>query len=427
MATKFSQRYYTTTSTAETPFGTTVNRSSYSSALGGEDSKSGVSNPGWKSMVARHVGATTGFSASRTEVHYSPTVIKNNYDPHVFGGPSNQWIFSTSEGVVIDPTDYLRGFRSLDLSNVQRLALQRIYANIRSVRSSFSGGVFLGELRETLQLIKHPAQALRRSLDSYATRAYKRVRSVKGFPRGSGVVPPSARRQVAKVLQDTWLEYSLGVTPLISDIQSGYNTLRKKGKAFAQGDAIDVRGESQDSTVTSNPWQSAIVGKDTFQPRAVDRAFGTVRYSGAVWGYPFGRSLEDKTLWGLDNSQFFPTLWEIMPYSFIVDYFINVGDVLDAWSMGAVQMAWSQLTVRQFSEAIRTDWRVIQHDPWTVSNQINQGQLMVRKRLVSRTNLGTQLDLPTLIFKLPTHIGQAFNLSALFNLRGVKASRYPSY
>jgi hypothetical protein len=425
-----SKKTFSTLQTVNTAF---QSNSSYTTSVvtTPDSERIGVSNPAWRTQVATHNSATTNLTASRFSVKYRHAKIRSEYDPAAFGGPQNLWIDDTREGIITDPHDVIDlsdPATFVDLSRAQNFALQRMYRNIRSARTSFSGGVFLGELRETLELIKRPASLLRRSLDSYATRAYKRVRSVKDFPRGGGVVPPKSRRAVGKALRDTWLEYSLGVMPLVGDIQAGYDTLREKSKAFSQGDAIECQGTGKEEYVysTDSPG-TVIVGHDDFKCTLILQYSGDARYKGAVWGYPYGRPLNDLTLWGLDRTQFIPTLWEVMPYSFLIDYFFNVGDILDAWSMGAVELAWSQLTVRRRANLFRTNWRVNFHDPWTLRNSITQGEFNLLRTTLSRANLGTQLDFPTLTWRLPTRVGQAFNLSALLNLQGVSASKWPKY
>lgn len=411
-----------------TPFTEFISYQDFGS-FGMRKAKQGVDNPLWRFYVENHVSAGTNFSAVLEEVDYQHTKIVSNYHPEVFGGPQNSWADCTWEGVIIDPADSVGGTVDdfVTTTRCQNLALQRIYGEIRSARSSFSGATFLAELQEALHGIRHPLVSLRRSLDSYASRAYKRVRSVKGFPRGGGVVPPSARRRVAKTLQDTWLEYSLGIMPTVRDIQAGYDTLRKKTAAFQSGDTIPVRGQAAEQYVRAVPSSGVVINHDFYGYTRTVRGYVSVRYEGAVWGYPYGRPLDDATLWGLDRTTFFPTLWEIMPYSFLIDYFTNVGDVIDAWSLGAVKMAWSQMTTRKERFYIRSNWRAFTKDPWTSQSEITQGQFTVHKKTVDRAQLGTQLDFPVVQFKLPTHVGQALNLSALFNLQGVKAKKFPAY
>jgi hypothetical protein len=55
----------------------------------------------------------------------------------------------------------------------------------------------------------------------------------------------------------------------------------------------------------------------------------------------------DPALIGFDLSSWAPTLWELIPYSFLIDYFTNVGDVIRGWSHLGVRLAWCNRTSRK--------------------------------------------------------------------------------
>jgi hypothetical protein len=43
---------------------------------------------------------------------------------------------------------------------------------------------------------------------------------------------------------------------------------------------------------------------------------------------------------GLTANQFIPTLYEIMPWSFLIDYFSTLGVVVNAWASSGTKLAW---------------------------------------------------------------------------------------
>jgi len=49
---------------------------------------------------------------------------------------------------------------------------------------------------------------------------------------------------------------------------------------------------------------------------------------------------------GLGISDVLPAVWEAIPWSFMVDYFINVGEVFDSFNNLSVELAWLKRTVR---------------------------------------------------------------------------------
>jgi hypothetical protein len=85
--------------------------------------------------------------------------------------------------------------------------------------------------------------------------------------------------------------------------------------------------------------QSAIVkqGFDipVYNQKTVDKFAQIVTFYGSYQGHvadekldvTIGRAVE---LSGFQFRDFVPTVWELIPYSFVSDYFVNIGDILEA-------------------------------------------------------------------------------------------------
>jgi hypothetical protein len=86
-----------------------------------------------------------------------------------------------------------------------------------------------------------------------------------------------------------------------------------------------------------------------------------------VWapatGSVAGRELEN---WGFSPDNFVPTIYNLIPWSFLVDYFSNIGDVIDAMSIRNVGLAWGCKTTRQ-----QVDWRIDYAQPVAVATDPN--------------------------------------------------------
>lgn len=165
-------------------------------------------------------------------------------------------------------------------------------------------GLMLAEGRETLSMLLNPFSSLRKLLTRMVASR-----------RGKGL----------KAITDTWLEYRYGVMPLLSDIDA----LRQLGqKQLNINSDINVKRSSL---------------------KVVTTPYSVSRFKGLQCGssYAIGtRSVKQETIYratslymcnlttaanlGLDASSIPATLWELVPYSFVVDWFIDVGSWIKA-------------------------------------------------------------------------------------------------
>jgi len=64
--------------------------------------------------------------------------------------------------------------------------------------------------------------------------------------------------------------------------------------------------------------------------------------------------VEDMKTFGFRPEEFVPTAWELIPYSFVVDYFTNVNDIINAWAYRSAGIEWLQYTAYRESEVKTT-------------------------------------------------------------------------
>lgn len=235
-------------------------------------------------------------------------------------------------------------------------ALQRFLSSYQDNITKFQGGVFLREIKETIGLIVRPAKIVRSRLDQYYQRA-KKARA--GF-----------RNRVSKDLANEWLQYKFGVLPLLSDIEDG-------SKALADISAnrrlqTRITGSAKNSWVTSRSAGSGGINTTVMDYWEVSEYSLQYKYYGSMW-LDTGSPTHIISALGFSPANWLPTAWELIPYSFIIDYFTNIGDLLNSWSYGTMQLNWSNMTTRRTRKSTRRVIALRQTSPFWVHKSISNG------------------------------------------------------
>jgi len=366
-----------------------------------DDKDLGPNVQGWRQRIARGESATTTLSGTRAYWIIEPGLINTCvYDPIYPVGLQYVELFYSGEFVGTSvPSE--PAFLSETKANNE--ALSSLVRRARSIQTQFMGGVFLGELSEALKMIRHPAAALRRGLDDYLGSVKERTRRLKNNPR-------------RKVAADTWLEYSFGWSPLIRDIEDGRKAIKDLRKRQPQ--LVRVEGSYVDQT-SSSPIQVIDSSGATFWGW---NAYGVgsviVKYYGAVYARMGRPSSDSLRAVGFSWNNFIPTAWELIPYSFLVDYFTNIGEILSAGSFSTSNFAWLNKTVIKETRTYRISNYLRTAPPSSPAGKVvtfvhRPCKTVAVKRRVSRAPYSGSL-IPTLEFQIPG-IGSLkwLNLAAL--------------
>jgi hypothetical protein len=224
-----------------------------------------------------------------------------------------------------------------NLTTARNAARSRFYANLAAIESKFQGLTFAGELRESLEMIRKPAKALREGVSHYLS-AVKR--------RGRGLRKHAKRRVVA----DTWLEYSFGWRPFISDIDNAITSFYSSNSVKPLFEM--ARGVGRHRVATITPLSNVVTSNQTgalaisAEKRRIEIAL--VKYYGIYESR--GNGCSNSHSYGFSPWEFVPTVWELIPYSFLVDYFTNIGDIVSSWSYRFLGYRWaSELSYREIS------------------------------------------------------------------------------
>jgi hypothetical protein len=288
------------------------------------DSRSGTSLPNWRYIIKSGGNATTGFSAYETVKNRVPVSLSAHITGPKSGAPSTDkyfWSFTDDQGMytTIDPN-------GISLSKADTSAREQFIQSYRSRRTSFQSGVFLGELNQVVSMIRRPASSLRREVDRARAAAKKRQRGLRG-------------KQAIKAVSDSWLEFAFGVKPLVKDVQDALSLANACPMRYVEPinvfTSIDHKNEPQRFSGTPAPG----IGYPTVIYTFGKTSTAFIRYKGAACAerYPPPPFSEQ---FGLSWSNVLPTVWELIPYSFLIDYFSNIGRVIEGISTGIIKLSW---------------------------------------------------------------------------------------
>lgn len=318
--------------------------------LGWADQRIGVDNPHWRDLVQQHKNATNPMTAQRYTIDYSPCF---------FSGHLIVWKDALHTKRESQGTDVITGWPTpytgptlpdtAHIPSVYSVALGRFTNRLSSELSPVSGLVFLGEIMETKRMIGNAVRRLLTDVSKYGRSAKKIARRIKKILKRPSKLREVSLRRETKKLADLWLEYSFGWSPLVADIQAGLDTLMVPKSKY-----IRIKGFAEDQTTTISTIGVSLGGLNAWTTQMSNRSKKktTVRITGLIdisLNSNEAATLEERFTperWGLTMRKFVPSVWNLIPNSFLVDYFSNVGTMIEAAFAEERRVAWICATSR---------------------------------------------------------------------------------
>lgn len=349
-------------------------------------------------------GGSWGMQSSNAQDKYSFT---GNYLTAVFGPPQ---ILSCT----------------LPVSQMITYCQTKALASVRP--TDFQGLVAAAEFRKTLRMLANPVSSLA-SLVDYVSRLRKgrknlhidvingelrringrtfRVRWSKApaggrfntVPKSSIVVP------FGDAISGSVLAHNLGLKPLLSDIEQIFKEI-PQAHQLARG--TFRCSSSEDQTLSA----SGSIAESVFTHNGTLTTTHKVKVRTTIIAADTFNVLQD---FGLSFADVPEALWEVIPYSFLVDYVINVGDVLSAIRAQSTQNVLGSATVVSIeSESNRVITGTTSSSAgWVVTS----GMLGTQRYKVTTKNRSIGLDrvglaiLPRSKIVTPSHIQNVLSLT----------------
>lgn len=313
-------------------------------------------------------------------------------------------------------------------SKAEAIALASAYRKIRQETERLNTLASAAEFTDVVRQFGAPFAALVDLSNKRLNRLELERRGLKG-----SIVFKKAKW--ARIVASTWLEYAFGLAPLISDtrkVAEAYarfqndeelSKLLLRSKIVARG-SDDLSIPSYNSSLMFSSWVGV-------RRTTVDTQSSRCQYVvglNAPLTPDFGSNERLMQLLGIRAENLIPAAWEALPWSWLLDYFTNIGSILEAASTSTANVSWvSKTTTVRLSRKIveSLDYEVTKSRVAALSRKITGTYNQTGETEIVSTTLtrqSAQLGVPPLSFELPTQAGQLANMAAVLLARREKTS-----
>lgn len=255
----------------------------------------------------------------------------------------------------------------------------------------------LVESKSTVQMVANAAEDL---FKFYRAVRKADVKSVKKLLKKRQVKRAISRKWKNKTAENRWLELQYGWSPLVGDIATALR---------------EVLCSSKPPAPLIKVVQSTKLNSDSYNTRekgiTVDNFFGI--YKTACYYTVNSHGMRQAAQWNLGNNPLL-TAWELIPYSFVVDWFIPIGDFLTQFSAshGLQFVSGTSVTYIKYS-ASRSYYhnRSAYPNDAQFENLIGQDYFSVRREVHSSSPIGFP------VFENGLGVKRALNALALVTQR----------
>lgn len=356
----------------------------------------GENYPDWRKRIAEMRDATTTLSGNKVKFKNTSGNCSIRYKTKSYFNWTYQEIDRHLHAVAfsfpITP--------SFDVDPLKSRALTRWYKKAAAAQRKFSTPVFLGELLETVRMLKKPLAGLRNGIDDYRNAVMKRRSRKMSFS------------QFRRMASETWLEYSFGWVPLLADLEDLRTATNEAyGKARLGHEYIYARdSDTFENSVTPQSFSYGYA-QAKWNLRKTGDAICVVRGVVGLDEEVWPKTLQ---IYGLTLRDFIDAAWELTPWSFLIDYFVDVQGILNAYSFPKGTVKWMNRTTIQKRKHLYTD--MVQQIPSTLPAYFEtlgftpcEGKS--ERRVVNREKFSSP-PLPGLVFDVPG-LRQSLNIAAL--------------
>lgn len=253
---------------------------------------------------AWHFYTTTRFKY--TNVTFAEYKISNGA---YAGGPYVQGCADDADWTAWSPLPFFG-------ANETNALLSDIYSEVKG--SEFNPALFLAQGNQTLAMIGGTAVKLAKSI--HHLRRGDVASAARSLTSGTNRAPIKPPKGGWKALTDTsvknlssaWLELQYGWLPLLQDVDAGAKAIAHQLTPPTRFSVVKTKTKTQ--TTISQSYQAFTPVKKVTEDLRIE--------------YLASENLDNIALLGLNDP--LTVAWELVPFSFVVDWFLPIGDYLEA-------------------------------------------------------------------------------------------------
>jgi hypothetical protein len=221
----------------------------------------------------------------------------------------------------------------------------RLRTAIREEYEHMNSLITLAEGRQAVAQLRRPYKAVQDQILKYLDSADVKLKNLRGRNPSKWKKLAKARRdaEMRNALAESWLETTFGLVPTLSDAKAATEALARfiNGSATRRsavkgyGEAVSYSSPGPSTAVLGGHFRATRNIRTTTTDTVVYRA--GLRLDTVTNMTDFGRL---KDVYGFQPRNFLPTLYEVIPYSWLVDYFTTLGSAINLNTISTAKVLW---------------------------------------------------------------------------------------
>jgi len=295
--------------------------------------------PNYRQLIDKHQDATLPYSSSGVgNIRYTPSFFAFTAPKVPYVGQGYQYFAQqgTSNALALSDTSHLTIPTSIKNSLIGEVN-EKMYRKYMNVVANPQTLPFLAESKELLTLHKHVGLSMTELFVSM-------LGLIKGDFRKRNLT------RLISSLQDLWLTWSFSISPTISDVHEIGQALAESQNKNHLVKVMTSREYELMGAISSPSFMDYSAVTNWVTPKCTGQKKTKWRY-GMVGAFELNTqssALNYANNLNLLPEDFIPTIWELIPFSWVVDYFTNASDFIN--SKVIMQPSWVYLNSSELTK-----------------------------------------------------------------------------